>query len=111
MARFIFDPATGEVVPAMQFYVQKYAATRPARSDLSAPHIIGDACEVVSQADGQTYTSKAALRASYRAKGVIEVGNDSSLYRDPTTRFDPENDGGAAMAADAALWDQHVRTP
>ncbi len=34
---------------------------------------------VQSQLDGKFYDSKAALRATYKAAGVVEVGNDSSI--------------------------------
>jgi hypothetical protein len=38
--------------------------------------IIGDTVEIKSMVDGKIYTSKAALRASYRARGYAEVGNE-----------------------------------
>lgn len=47
-----------------------------ARSSLPAPTVIGDSIELKSMVDGKVYTSKAALRASYRAKGYVEVGNE-----------------------------------
>jgi hypothetical protein len=51
-----------------------------ARSDLPGPMIISDTMEPVqSQLDGKFYDSKAALRSTYRAAGVVEVGNDSSV--------------------------------
>ena len=46
------------------------------RSDLASPIIINDNTEVKSMVDGKTYTSKRALRRSYRDNGVIEVGNE-----------------------------------
>lgn len=46
------------------------------RSDLPCPHIMSDQIEVRSMVDGKTYTSKAALRQSYRAGGYVEVGNE-----------------------------------
>ena len=50
------------------------------RSDLPGPMIIHDTMEPVqSQLDGKFYDSKAALRSTYRAAGVTEVGNDSSV--------------------------------
>lgn len=50
-----------------------------ARSDIPGPMIISDTMEPVqSQLDGKFYDSKAALRSTYRAAGVVEVGNDSS---------------------------------
>lgn len=47
-----------------------------ARSDLPCPRIMSDSIEITSMVDGKTYTSKAALRASYREKGYMEVGNE-----------------------------------
>lgn len=56
-------------------------------------------------ADGQIYTSKAAYRADLRARGLDEVGNDSSLYRDPTTDYRAVE---MNVAEEAALYAQHV---
>lgn len=54
-----------------------------ARSDLPRPMIISDHIdEVQSMADGRTYSSKAALRATYKASGnpdgvnYVELGNE-----------------------------------
>lgn len=49
----------------------------PKRSDLPFPTVISDVMDPVqSQVDGKMYDSKAAIRASYREHGVVEVGND-----------------------------------
>lgn len=55
----------------------------PQRSELAAPFIISDNLEVIGglngvqcQASGKFYTSKARLRAEYRARGMIEIGNE-----------------------------------
>ena len=48
----------------------------PKRSALAFPMVISDQIEIKSMVDGQTYTSKSALRQSYRAKGYVEVGNE-----------------------------------
>lgn len=55
----------------------------PQRSELAAPYVISDNLEVIgglngvqSMADGRFYTSKAKMRADYRARGVVEMGND-----------------------------------
>lgn len=54
----------------------------PARSDLPCPRIMGDAMSPVqSMLDGKYYDSKSALRATYRAAGVTEVGNDPARLR------------------------------
>lgn len=75
MARetYVFDPVTCELVDRDTYYARKPA---PKRSDLAAPMILSDNIEVKSMVDGNIYTSKAALRASYRARGYAEVGNE-----------------------------------
>ena len=58
------------------------AAARHARSSLSTPMLASDQMPAVrSMLDGRLYDSKSALRASYRAAGVTEVGNDPSIRR------------------------------
>jgi hypothetical protein len=63
----------------------------PQRSDLTAPMVISDVIMdgVQSMVDGKMYTSKARLRASYKAHGVIEVGNDPARLR-PFKRPKPD---------------------
>lgn len=54
----------------------------PKRSDLPAPRLASDVmAPVQSQLDGKMYDSKSALRRTYRAAGVIEVGNDPARLR------------------------------
>jgi hypothetical protein len=55
----------------------------PPRSELAAPFFISDNLEgqaglngFQSMADGRWYTSKAKMRAEYRARGMVEMGND-----------------------------------
>lgn len=64
------------------------------KTGLARPMVISDSLGdgVQSMADGKVYTSKARLRAEYRAHGVEEVGNDSSLSK--RRMFDPSDDGG-----------------
>jgi len=64
-------------------YRPVYVEKNKARSDLPSPYMILDTMEpTISQADGKEYTSKAALRATYRADGnpqginYIELGNE-----------------------------------
>ena len=71
------------------------------RSSLPCPHLVLDTIPpTVSQADGKEYTSKSALRATYRADGnpqgvnYIEVGNE-----DITKRELPERDDAKAIEA------------
>lgn len=54
----------------------------PARSHLAAPMVILDTMPPVqSQATGQMYDSKAAIRAEYKRLGLQEVGNDPSRFK------------------------------
>ena len=48
----------------------------PKRSGLSLPYVISDTMEPTEQVDGKFYTSKRAFRATGRALGLIEVGNE-----------------------------------
>lgn len=104
MSRFRFDRTTGQVVPAEVLVRRRLEELRATRSGLCAPHVVSDGCELRSMADGAVYTSKAAYRADLRARGLIEVGNDSSLTR---PREDVDPDAGAA-SADAALFERTV---
>lgn len=50
------------------------------RSELPAPGVIIDTmAPVKSMLDGKMYDSKSTLRATYKAAGVTEVGNDPSF--------------------------------
>lgn len=54
----------------------------PKRSDLPCPRLASDVMEPLqSQLDGKMYDSKSALRRTYRAAGVTEVGNDPARLR------------------------------
>lgn len=72
--RWIFDKAAGDLVPAAEYYARKYEGV--AVSHLPCPSVISDYVDIKSMVDGQQYTSKSALRRSYRAKGYVEVGNE-----------------------------------
>ena len=53
-----------------------------ARSRLSSPMLASDQMPPVrSMLDGHLYDSKSALRSTYRAAGVTEVGNDPEIRR------------------------------
>ncbi|TPK16671.1 hypothetical protein FJ872_17875 [Mesorhizobium sp. B2-5-9] len=61
---------------------RKVETAKPKRSALPAPMINSDTMsEVQSMLDGKYYSSKSALRATYRAAGVEEVGNDPARLR------------------------------
>lgn len=52
------------------------------RSNLPFPRIISDTMEPVqSMLDGKYYTSKSRLRATYKAAGCVEVGNDPQRFK------------------------------
>jgi hypothetical protein len=77
--RYIADPARG-LIPAHQYYAEQHEIRTRARSGLACPRISTDTMEPVrNMLDGRMYDSKAALRATYKAHGVTEVGNDSSV--------------------------------
>lgn len=60
-----------------EIVIQPKPRHEPKRSDMPCPQIMSDIMPPVqSQVDGRIYESKSAIRASYKAAGVIEVGND-----------------------------------
>lgn len=68
----------------------------PARSDLPFPMIVSDEMDPVqSQLDGKFYTSKSALRATYKPSGnaegkeYAEVGNDPARLK-PRQKAKPD---------------------
>ena len=83
MSREFFDRASGQWVDEEEYAFRRAMNTQiSARSDLPGPMIITDTmAPVQSQLDGKIYDSKTALRATYRAAGVVEVGNDSSVLQ------------------------------
>jgi hypothetical protein len=54
----------------------KKVSQKNARSDLPLPYVISDNMEPTEQVDGKFYTSKRAFRATGRALGLVEVGNE-----------------------------------
>lgn len=68
----------------------RYSQPHPNRSQLPCPMVIRDHMEPIQgMHDGKIYTSKAALRKSYREGGYIEVGNDTApLFKQEYTRKD-----------------------
>lgn len=81
--------------------IQPKARPLPKRSSLPCPRIASDIMEPVqSQLDGKIYESKSALRATYRAAGVIEVGNDPARLRPRAKK--PIDDTAVANAVDKA---------
>ena len=74
-----------------------YKITSAARSDaLPVPNVISDSIEPVqSMADGRYYSSKAALRATYKPSGnpdgasYVEVGNEAAKpYTPPQPKIE-----------------------
>ncbi len=64
----------GQIIPSEEYHARKMAGV--AASKLPFPMVISDQIEIQNQVDGKIYTSKAALRQSYRANGYVEVGNE-----------------------------------
>lgn len=77
--RYVACPVRG-LVPAEDYHAEQYEKRTRAKSGLSCPNLSLDTMAPVrSMLDGKFYDSKAALRATYKAHGVTEVGNDSSV--------------------------------
>lgn len=69
---------------------RKEETHQPKRSQLSCPMIAQDTMEPVqSMLDGKMYDSKSKLRSTYRAAGMVEVGNDPARLR-PRKRSKPD---------------------
>jgi hypothetical protein len=65
-----------------EIVVERKPRPEPKRSDMPCPRIASDImAPVQSQVDGKMYDSKSAIRASYRATGHIEVGNDPARLK------------------------------
>lgn len=83
--RWIWHPLEKRLVEP-----EDYLRPSPARSSLGAPMIVSDRMEPVqSMLDGRMYDSKSALRATYKAAGVVEVGNDPARLK-PRARPKPD---------------------
>jgi hypothetical protein len=84
---FLGGIVNGKWCKAEEYFIEKEKA-RVQRSSLAGPMVFSDCIEVQNHADGgKIYTSKAALRRSYREKGYIEVGNERL---DPPARPKPD---------------------
>ena len=68
-----------EIEPGRWRFVKP--TTPPARSDLPRPYVISDTMPPTEQVDGRFYTSKAAFRATCKALGLTEIGNDKPPLR------------------------------
>jgi hypothetical protein len=84
-----------------------FRAAPVARSDLPVPLIISDTMEPTrSPADGRVYTSKSALRATYKPSGnpqgrsYVEMGNDVPKGPPPAPKADV---GGIDTAIEKAV--------
>lgn len=84
---------------------------RVVRSSLACPMVIADGmAPVQSMLDGRMYDSKAALRATYRAAGVVEVGNDPARLR-PRARAKPDRSKiKEAVEKASARWERGERS-
>jgi hypothetical protein len=59
---------------------EEYCRPTPNRSSLPAPHLMRDEMPPTqSMLDGKLYDSKSRLRRTYKAAGVVEVGNDATM--------------------------------
>lgn len=72
-------------LPEQYDLAHEYAGIATISDSLEGHGLIG----IQNQADGRFYTSKAKLRADYRARGMIEVGNDAQRLK-PFQRPKPD---------------------
>ncbi|MBB5051127.1 hypothetical protein HNQ36_001081 [Afipia massiliensis] len=87
---------------SQEIVIPQKVRPQPKRSHLPCPRIASDHMEPVqSQLDGKMYESKSALRATYRAAGVIEVGNDPARLRPRKKK--PIDDKAIADTVDKAV--------
>ena len=83
-----------------------FKPAKVARSGFPTPMFNADAMPAVkSMLDGLYYDSKSALRATYKAAGVIEVGNEEQKCA-PTAK--PQSNKPAVVQAlkKSGVWDQ-----
>src|SRR5262245_48656881 len=74
------------IAPGRYRWVSGYQKPPPARSRLPMPHVISDEMPPTEQVDGRFYTSKQKFRATGRALGLTEVGNDPQRLEQRKTR-------------------------
>lgn len=55
--------------------------TNTARADFPCPRVVTDTMPPIEHVDGKFYDSKSAFRATTKANGMIEVGNDPARLR------------------------------
>lgn len=91
-----YDPARGREV----YRRVRTEEERPKRGWGPRLTFLRDDCDVVSMVDGKRYTSKAALRASYKRHGYIEVGDQVDYVSQPVEPKEPE---GVGESVDMAL--------
>lgn len=79
MVSFVVRPIAGKMTLVR---TDELPPVEVARSSLPTPRIVTDSmAPVQSMLDGKTYDSKSAIRATYKAAGVTEVGNDAARLR------------------------------
>ena len=91
-----------------QGWVKRYGPARAqatARADLPCPMVISDTMPDTEHVDGKHYTSKSAFRATTKAGGFVEVGNDPARMRPPPA---PKSDPAGVRAAIERARAQHT---
>lgn len=88
MARYIWDKELEQMVPAEEYYFNKYMRVADKQATIGNQRVcmnyISDQMDSTRHmADGKYYTSKAAFRKATKAAGCIEIGNDTSYLTKP----------------------------
>lgn len=95
--------------PPSDWPAECWQPKRVARGDFPLPLLNRDGMDPIqSMLDGQMYDSKSALRRTYKAAGVIEVGNDGPMASPPPRMGDAKAREAAAVSAmkRTGLWDE-----
>lgn len=82
MVSFIYDKKLGELVPAVDFYYQKYLQKSHLHMTVGNKKVeiyynSDEMAPTRHMVNGKYYTSKKKFRNETKARGCIEVGNDT----------------------------------
>ena len=88
MARYIWDSKLEQMIPAEEYYFNKYMKLGDKQATLGNRRVsmnyISDIMEPTRHmANGKYYTSKAKFRQATKAAGCIEIGNETKHLMKP----------------------------
>lgn len=84
--RWMYDPESGQVLPAHEVMRKKEIERARKRSSLEKPYVIGDCMDAIRHpSTGEFFESKSEFRKVTRSLGLTEVGNESF----PEKKYEP----------------------